>query len=129
MSAGGVSVRNTFILEMDQGVFSRLLATALASGQFANAFPQNTLSSNRKIKTFSIINCPIFFIHSFKVPCGSLVAPTAFTGGQQQDQTSRPQLGGYPTSLVFLLLYFNHNYIQFGTIFFVNFRAKLEKYR
>jgi hypothetical protein len=42
MSAGGVSVRNTFILEMDQGVFSRLLATALASGQFANAFPQNT---------------------------------------------------------------------------------------
>ena len=128
MSAGGVSVRNTFILEMDQDAFSRLLATALASGKFANAFPQNTLS-NRKIKTFSIINCPIFFIHSFKVPSGSVVARTAFTGGQQQDQTSRPQLGGYPTSLVFLLVYFNHNYIQFGTQFFVIFRAKLAKYR
>jgi hypothetical protein len=42
MSAGGVSVRNTFILELDPDAFSRLPATALASGQFANAFPQNT---------------------------------------------------------------------------------------
>jgi hypothetical protein len=51
MSAGGVSVRNEFSLEMDPDAFSRLLA--LASGQFANAFPQNTSSSNHKIKTFS----------------------------------------------------------------------------
>ncbi len=28
-----------------------------------------------------------------------MVAPTAFTGGQQQDQTPRHQWGGYPTSL------------------------------
>jgi hypothetical protein len=51
MSAGGVSVRNEFSLEIDPDTFSRLLA--LASGQFANAFPQNTSSSNHKIKHFS----------------------------------------------------------------------------
>jgi hypothetical protein len=94
-AAGGVSVRNTFSLEMDPDAFSRLLASALASGQFANVLQQNT-SSNRKIKRFSIINCPIFIVHSFKVPSGSVVAPTATFTGQQQGQTPRPQFGGYP---------------------------------
>jgi hypothetical protein len=120
-----------------------------------------------------------------------VVATTAFTGGQQQGQTPRPQLGGYPTLLptarssvnqnehrqqsslstgggsgyndpqqsfllpgygyvspeasdrgsrlkqrsqkfrtpppvmFYLLVYFNHSYIQFGIIFFLNFQGQV----
>jgi hypothetical protein len=44
---------------MDPDAFSRLLTSALASGQLANALQsalQNHSSSNRKYKPFSIIN-------------------------------------------------------------------------